>query len=106
MSLDYEERDHYNYGDGRRLCPGIHLAERNLFIAVAKLLWGFDFRPIRDAQGVYIEVNVDAQTAYREGLLQRPKDFSCEITPRSETRRATIMAEFETATQNVFSKYD
>src|ERR1700733_6302398 len=30
-------------GAGRRLCPGIHLAERNLFIAMAKLLWAFSF---------------------------------------------------------------
>lgn len=106
VSPDYEERDHYNYGGGRRLCPGIHLAERNLFIAVAKLLWGFDFRPIRDAQGNYVEVNVDAQTAYCEGILHCPIDFPCEVTPRSEKRRMTIMAEFEAAAQDVFSKYD
>ena len=37
-AADYERRDHYGYGSGRRLCPGIHLAERNLFLGVAKLL--------------------------------------------------------------------
>ncbi|MCJ1271881.1 hypothetical protein MMC22_011786 [Lobaria immixta] len=106
VSPDYEERDHYNYGGGRRLCPGIHLAERNLFIAVAKLLWGFDFRPIRDAQGNYVEVDVDVQAAYHEGFLRCPKDFQCEVKPRSEKRRAVIMAEFEAAAQDVLSKYD
>lgn len=24
-------RDYFSYGAGRRVCPGIHLAERNLF---------------------------------------------------------------------------
>lgn len=89
----------------RHLCPGIHLAERSLFIAVAKLLWGFDFRPIRDAQGNYVEVNVDAETAYREGLIHGPWDFPCEIKPRSEKRRETIMAEFEAA-EDVISEYE
>jgi len=40
-SKDYEACDHYGYGAGRRLCPGIHLAERNLFVGIAKLLWAF-----------------------------------------------------------------
>ena len=37
-SSDYEARDHGGYGAGRRLCPGIQLAERNLFLGIAKLL--------------------------------------------------------------------
>jgi cytochrome P450 len=27
-SSDYQNRDHYTYGAGRRICAGIHLAER------------------------------------------------------------------------------
>lgn len=29
-SPDYAKRDHYGYGAGRRICPGIHLAERQV----------------------------------------------------------------------------
>ncbi|KAK0511693.1 hypothetical protein JMJ35_006266 [Cladonia borealis] len=29
------DRDHYTFGAGRRICPGIHLAENGLFLAVA-----------------------------------------------------------------------
>ncbi|KAH7388705.1 cytochrome P450, partial [Pyrenochaeta sp. MPI-SDFR-AT-0127] len=43
-SPDFSDRDHYLYGAGRRLCPGIHQAERTLFVAVVKLLWAFEFR--------------------------------------------------------------
>ncbi|KAJ5699992.1 Cytochrome P450 [Penicillium majusculum] len=38
-----EHRDHLGYGAGRCVCPGIHLAERNLIIGVAKLFWAFEF---------------------------------------------------------------
>jgi cytochrome P450 len=41
---DYLQRDHFNYGFGRRLCPGIHIAEQSLFIVISRVLWGFDIR--------------------------------------------------------------
>jgi cytochrome P450 len=105
VSADYEDRDHYVYGSGRRLCPGIHLAERNLFIAVAKLLWAFDFEPSRDEKGRPMELDVESETAYTEGLMHGPKDYNCIVKVRSEARRETIMREFTTAEENVFSKF-
>ena len=44
VQLDYLQRDHFNYGFGRRLCPGIHVAEQSLFIVVCRVLWAFDIR--------------------------------------------------------------
>ncbi|PNY24206.1 Fumitremorgin C synthase [Tolypocladium capitatum] len=49
-AADYESRDHYGYGSGRRICPGIHLAERNLFLGIAKLIWAFSIEPAVDEQ--------------------------------------------------------
>jgi cytochrome P450 len=100
-SGDYENRDHYVYGAGRRLCPGIHLAERNLFIAVSKLLWAFDF-VAKAGEG---EVGVDPVRDYSEGFLHCPKPFGLMITPRSETRRLTVMKEFEEM-KEVFWKFE
>jgi len=37
---DGRERDHLSYGGGRRICLGIHLAEKSLFMNIARLLWG------------------------------------------------------------------
>jgi cytochrome P450 family 619 len=48
VSAEYGDRGHYVYCSGRRLYPGIHLAEWSLFIAVAKLLWAFDFELSRE----------------------------------------------------------
>ena len=105
-ATDEETRDHYGYGSGRRLCPGIHLAERNLFLAMAKLLWAFDFAKKVDAQGEEMEVDVDPRTGYSEGFLVCAKDFPCEIGVRGEKRKATIEKEFEEARRDVFSKFD
>ncbi|KND93031.1 Fumitremorgin C synthase, partial [Tolypocladium ophioglossoides CBS 100239] len=103
-AADYERRDHYGYGSGRRICPGIHLAERNLFLGIAKLIWAFSIEPGVDVQGQSVEPNLSPETGYSEGFLVCAKDFPCRITPRSEARRATIMKEFEEA-RNIFSRF-
>jgi len=46
ISSDYMKRDHYHYGFGRRLCPGILIAEASLFIFISRLVWGFDVQAI------------------------------------------------------------
>lgn len=103
-----DDRDHYGYGAGRRLCPGIHLAERNLFLGIVKLLWAFDFSAGRDENGVLKrseDVDVDPKTAYSEGFLVCANDFGCESVVRSERRRETILREFAKAEGEVFVKY-
>jgi len=102
---DEESRDHYAYGSGRRICPGIHLAERNLFIGIAKLLWAFDIAPGKDESGNVIEPNVDPATAYSTGFLTCALPYALDIKPRSESRLQTILREFKEAEQNIFSQY-
>ncbi|KAF3480833.1 cytochrome P450 2D18 [Arthroderma uncinatum] len=104
-SPDYENRDHYGYGSGRRICPGIHLAERGLFLAVAKILWAFDITPKHDAHGHPIPINADPATGYTDGFLRCAKPFPVQISIRSERRWETINAEFAQA-EKVFSRYD
>ena len=103
---DSEKRDHYGYGAGRRICPVIHLAERNLFLAMSKLLWAFSFAEKRDVQGRVIPVDVDATTGYLTGIHCCPKPFECEIKPRSEARQETILKEYALAEENTFFKYE
>ncbi|MCJ1468497.1 hypothetical protein MMC07_007126 [Pseudocyphellaria aurata] len=105
-SADFENRDHYGYGAGRRICPGIHLGERNLFIAMAKLLWAFDFSAKSDAEGKAIPIDTDPETGYTNGFVRCPHPFAAEIKPRSEKRRETIMKEYESAKSDVFAKYE
>lgn len=101
-----DARDHYGYGSGRRLCPGIHLAERNLFLAISKLLWAFEFKPGVDKSGNTIQPDTNPQTGYSEGFLVCAKPFECDIKVRSEKRRQTIEKEYAAAQNDVFSKFD
>ncbi|KAL9106099.1 MAG: hypothetical protein Q9227_008844 [Pyrenula ochraceoflavens] len=39
---DFMRRDHFQYGFGRRMCPGVHVAEASLFIVISRLLWCFN----------------------------------------------------------------
>jgi cytochrome P450 len=80
-SADWQGRDHYGYGAGRRICPGMHLAERNMWRIAAKLLWAFEFsEPVEPATGKMVPLDPDA---YNPGVLQAPLPFKVTITPRS-----------------------
>ncbi|RHZ50595.1 uncharacterized protein CDV56_103787 [Aspergillus thermomutatus] len=103
---DYNSRDHYGYGTGRRICPGIHVAERNLFLGIAKLIWAFSIEAGKDEAGNLIPPDLNPETGYSEGFLVCARDFACRITPRSAARRATIMREFKQAQEEVFSCYE
>ncbi|KAI9853618.1 MAG: hypothetical protein M1830_006647, partial [Pleopsidium flavum] len=35
---DVSQRDHFAFGSGRRICPGMHVAERSLFLGMSRLL--------------------------------------------------------------------
>ena len=99
-SKDWEARDHLGYGASRRICPGIHLAERNLFIAVAKLLWAFEFR--KKEAGVS---NVDPESGISQGFMHCVKDYDAHVIVRGEERRETILRELEGA-KGVFDRYE
>ena len=45
LSKDHMQRDHFHYGFGRRVCPGVHVAEASLFIVISRILWGFCIKP-------------------------------------------------------------
>ncbi|EXJ79931.1 hypothetical protein A1O3_08216 [Capronia epimyces CBS 606.96] len=94
-SPDYEKRDHYGYGAGRRICPGIHLAERNMWRIAAKLLWAFEFHPVID-QATGKPVPIDTE-AYTPGIAQFPLPFAVDIKCRSERHRLQITKELDDA---------
>lgn len=84
-SPDYENRDHYGYGSGRRMCPGIHLAERNMWRIAAKLIWAFDIEELKEQP-----LDVDA---YTSSILVSPLPFQVSVNPRSEAHLAAIKRE-------------
>ncbi|OQD69071.1 hypothetical protein PENPOL_c002G07307 [Penicillium polonicum] len=103
---DAATRDHYTYGIGRRICPGIHLADRSMFLAIAKLIWGFRFEPQRDEQGNSIPIDSNPVTGYTVDKVQiSPKPFACAVIPRDKEGEKTILREFGVASE-VFADYN
>lgn len=103
---DWEKRDHYGYGAGRRICPGMYLAERNLLVAIAKLIWAFKFEHQENPDGQRLPVDSDPFSGYNSGFMYCSKNYGCKPVVRSETIRETIMREFEDTARPVFDKFD
>ncbi|PPQ88910.1 hypothetical protein CVT25_009145 [Psilocybe cyanescens] len=62
------------FGFGRRICPGKHLAENSLFIAISMILTVFNI-----SKGEH-----EVTAAFEEDLISYPKPFKCNIVPRSD----------------------
>lgn len=39
-------REHFQYGFGRRSCPGSYVADGSVYIALVRILWGFDITTV------------------------------------------------------------
>jgi len=101
-SSDYHARDHYGYGAGRRICPGIHLGERMQWRAIAKLLWAFEFEGPEDSVGWEGSAIDDA---YTNGILHTPLPFEMSIKPRSE-RHIEILREEMCKTTELLQEWE
>ncbi|KAK9378461.1 cytochrome P450 [Kockiozyma suomiensis] len=94
-SPDYNNRDHFGYGAGRRICPGMHLAERNMWRIVAKLLWAFELsEPVDPISGNVIPLDVQA---YNSAILLRPLPYKVTVKPRSPDHLKSVQGELASA---------
>lgn len=53
-----------------------------------------------------VELDISSETGYTDGALILPEDFACEIRPRSEKRKETIMKEFAEADRDIFPRFE
>lgn len=84
---DAKKRDNFVFGAGRRMCQGIHIAERSLFLGISRLMSSFTFSPVKDAQGNPFKYDVEDLTV---GLTVQPNEFPVHIEPRSATKAKII----------------
>jgi|SRR5271156_3006224 len=73
---DPEKRAHWAFGGGRRICPGMHVAEKSMYINIARTLWGFDIDFKRDENGEKIPVDFTLTTGLNPGSNTSPKPFA------------------------------
>lgn len=91
---DASKRDQFTFGAGRRICPGIHVAERSLFLGISRMIWGFNIKPAKDAQGKDI---IPDQEKLTQGFVCMPEEFPASITPRDEKHKQMIIDEWKAA---------
>ncbi|KAH7133926.1 cytochrome P450 [Dactylonectria macrodidyma] len=88
------QRDQFTFGAGRRICPGIHVAERSLFLGMSRLLWAFTIEPALNVDGRPILPDPDKLT---QGFVCMPEEFPARFVPRSKEREAMIIQEWREA---------
>ncbi|KAI0056026.1 cytochrome P450 [Artomyces pyxidatus] len=74
------QEGHVNYGFGRRVCIGRHLANNTMDIAVAMILWATNVSQAKDKDGGDIRVETDEYINLE--LVHLPVPFECNIEPR------------------------
>ncbi|KAG1358224.1 hypothetical protein G6F62_000894 [Rhizopus arrhizus] len=75
-----EERDHFGFGWGRRICPGIHLAEKELFNFFVRFFSKFTIKTELDSQGQSVKLNLDDYVG--EGIMCKPLPCKYRIISR------------------------
>ncbi|CAE6452246.1 unnamed protein product [Rhizoctonia solani] len=68
------------FGIGRRICPGNHIADASIWLAIANLIATMDINKARDDNGAYIEPVPERSS----GFVCQLRPFKCSIKPRSE----------------------
>lgn len=91
---DPSKRDTFTFGAGRRICQGIHVAERSLFLGMSRILWAFKIEPALDEKGRPILPDPDRLT---QGFVCMPEEFPARITPRSQARADMVIKEWQEA---------
>ncbi|CEP19492.1 hypothetical protein [Parasitella parasitica] len=72
-----EERDHFNFGFGRRLCTGIHLAETELFYSLIQVLSRSFIEPVSLSELPDLDGIMDS------GITVRPVPYKIKFTKRT-----------------------
>ncbi|THH32131.1 hypothetical protein EUX98_g2072 [Antrodiella citrinella] len=81
------ERDHWTFGAGRRICPGMAVAERELWLAISRILWSFT---------VHEMPNEPISLEEYEGQSGRtPKPFRVRLIPRHDRVHSLLQSRDE-----------
>lgn len=82
----------HTFGWGRRVCLGQSIADHELFLAAACMLWGFDLAP-QTCPLTGEEVKFDTQ-ATNSSVILESTPFPMSIAPRSEAKSRQMLAEY------------
>ncbi|KAL0094797.1 hypothetical protein F4703DRAFT_1820723 [Phycomyces blakesleeanus] len=77
-----EERDNYSFGWGRRVCPGIHFAEVEIFDTAVNILAACTIEPAIDSKGQPEYVNLDS--GLEKGVVFAPEDYKVRFIQKTK----------------------
>lgn len=81
---DPYQRDHWMFGAGRRICPGMIVAEREIWLAISRLIWAFTLEQV---PGHPIDLRE------YDGMSGRsPVPFHIRLTPRHDNVKRALDA--------------
>lgn len=75
------------FGFGRRICPGNHLAEASVWVVAANMLSTMKIEKAVDAEGN----EVNPKIVLTSGLTSHPRPFPCRVAPRDGKSLEVIM---------------
>ncbi|KAJ7837968.1 cytochrome P450 [Mycena olivaceomarginata] len=70
------ERDHWAFGAGRRFCPGVVMAEQELWLAISRILWAFTVHSL-PSEPISLQ-------EYEGRSGRTPLPFKVRFTPRHD----------------------
>ncbi|KAF8595033.1 cytochrome P450 [Ceratobasidium sp. AG-I] len=76
----------YAFGFGRRICPGMHVAQQSMWLSISNTLANFTISKAKDRNGVDI---VPAEI-YTNDIISHPVPFICHIEPRRGRKNALL----------------
>ncbi|KAK1227676.1 hypothetical protein PQX77_009301 [Marasmius sp. AFHP31] len=83
-----------SFGFGRRICPGMHIAQQSMFIVLARILWAFDIVPVLGTDG---KPDIQPSDDFTPGIVSRPANLKYRLTLRHHGAQELIMLECERA---------
>lgn len=85
------------FGFGRRICPGMHIAERSLNLLIARIAWACDIGKKTDSSGEEVPVPL---YDYVSGFNVQPNRFAFDLKARGEQRWRIIKEAHEMEMEN------
>lgn len=84
------------FGFGRRICPGLNIAERSLHLLIARIAWACELKKAKDENGKEKDVPL---YNYSEGFNAFPLWFPFDLQVRGEDRLNIVKEEAEKSRQ-------
>lgn len=86
---------HFAYGAGTRMCAGVHLANRELYVIFVRMILALHIRPCDDPRSHPVLDTIDCN-AVPTSMVTQPKPFRVKLVPRNaEKLKGWIEGSFE-----------